>query len=146
MCYNVSIPHKEKLYMGAFRNIDEAREHFKKDKFATLNGMALDELTDEYSLCHVDLDERHQNAYGGVMGGAIFTLADYAFAALCNNDHQLTVALNVNISFLSAPKGKTLYARCERVKSGRTTGVYNVLVTDDTGRQVALFVGTGYKL
>ena len=80
------------------------------------------------------------------MGGAIFTLADYAFAALCNNDHQLTVALNVNISFLSAPKGNVLYARATRIKSGRTTGVYNVEVSDNTGRQVALFVGTGYRL
>ena len=133
-------------FMGTFANIDEARAHFSQDQFAALNGMVLDELTDEYSLCHVELSRRHQNAYGGVMGGAIFTLADYAFAALCNNDHQLTVALNVNISFLSAPKGQVLYARCTRVKSGKTTGVYNVEVTDDTGRKVALFVGTGYKL
>lgn len=132
--------------MGTYKNIEEARAQFKNDKFATLNGMELDELTDDYSLCHVDIGERHQNAYGGVMGGAIFTLADYAFAAMCNNDHYLTVALNVNISFLSAPKGHTLYARCTRVKSGRTTGVYNVDVSDDTGRQVALFVGTGYKM
>lgn len=132
--------------MGTFTDINEAREHFKQDRFATLNGMILDELTDEYCLCHVQLSERHQNAYGGVMGGAIFTLADYAFAALCNNDHQLTVALNVNISFLSAPKGNVLYARATRIKSGRTTGVYNVEVSDNTGRQVALFVGTGYKL
>lgn len=132
--------------MGTYASVEEAREHFKNDKFATLNGMALDELTDNHSLCHVDLDERHQNAYGGVMGGAIFTLADYAFAALCNNDHHLTVALNVNISFLSAPKGRTLYARATRVKNGRTTGVYHVDVSDDTGRQVALFIGTGYKL
>ena len=132
--------------MGTYASLEEAREQFKNDRFATLNGMALDELTDDYSLCHVDLDDRHKNAYGGVMGGAIFTLADLAFAAMCNNDHQLSVALNVNISFLSAPKGHTLYARCTRVKSGRTTGVYNVDVSDDTGRQVALFVGTAYKL
>ena len=132
--------------MGTFYSIEEAREHFQKDRFATENGMALDELTDEYSLCHVDLTERHLNAYGGVMGGVIFTLADFAFAVLCNNDHQLTVALNVNISFLSAPKGHTLYAKAVRVKNGRTTGVYSVEVTDETGRQVALFVGTGYKL
>lgn len=132
--------------MGTYASLEEAREQFKNDRFATLNGMELDELTDDYSLCHVDIGERHKNAYGGVMGGAIFTLADFAFAALCNNDHHLTVALNVNISFLSAPKGHTLYARCTRVKSGRTTGVYNVDVSDDTGRQVALFVGTGYKL
>ena len=132
--------------MGTFENFEEAKKLFVRDRFAANNGMVLDELDDEHSLTHLELNENHLNAYGGVMGGAIFTLADYAFAALCNNDHNPTVALNVNISFLSAPKGKILYARATRVKSGRTTGVYNVEVTDDTGRQIALFIGTGFKL
>ena len=132
--------------MGTFADFDEARRLFEKDRFATENGMKLDELTDEYSVCSMTVTDRHRNAYGGVMGGAIFTLADFAFAALCNNDHQLTVALNVNISFLSAPKGEKLFARATRVKSGKTTGVYSVSVYDDTGRNVALFTGTGYKL
>ena len=132
--------------MGTFNSLEEARAHFVNDRFATENGMTLDELGEGTCLCSVILTDRHKNAYGGVMGGVIFTLADFAFAVCCNNDHQLTVALNVDINFLSAPKGAKLFARARRVKSGRTTGVYQVDVTDDTGRQVALFTGTGYKL
>ena len=132
--------------MATFNSLEEARAHFVNDRFATENGMTLDELGDGTALCSLTLTDRHKNAYGGVMGGAIFTLADFAFAACSNNDHQLTVALDVNVNFLSAPKGTRLLARARRLKSGRTTGVYIVEVTDDTGRLVAQFTGTGYKL
>ena len=132
--------------MGTFKTIDEARRFFTGDHFATDNGMRIDELFDGGCVCSMELDERHANAYGGVMGGVIFTLGDFAFAVSSNNDHQPTVALNVSASFLSRPKGKRLTARSECVKSGRTTAVYEVTISDDTGRNVALFVCTGYKL
>ena len=132
--------------MGTFKSLEEAREHFKKDRFATDAGMRIDALTDDGCVASMPIDERHKNANGGVMGGAIFTLADFAFAVACNDDHLPTVALNVNINYLSAPKGGTLTATATRVKSGRTTCVINVMVTDETGRSVAQFVGTGFKL
>ena len=48
--------------MGTFLNIEEAREHFKKDKFASFSGMVVDELTDDYAVCSVDIKEVHHNA------------------------------------------------------------------------------------
>ena len=132
--------------MGTFTSIEEAREHFKKDRFASGTGMQLDELTDEYSVCSVVLNENHQNAYGGIMGGAIFTLADLAFAALSNNIHQPTVAQQVSINYLSSVKGTKLVAKAYIKKNGRTTCTINVDVTDDTGRDIAQFIGSGYKL
>ena len=110
------------------------------------NGMHLDELTDGGCTVSMDLREEHRNALGGVMGGVIFTLADFAFAVASNNDHRSTVALDVNIHFLSGAKGQRLTAKARCVKSGRTTAVYEITVTDDTERTVALFIGTGYKL
>ena len=132
--------------MSTFSGIEEAREFFTGDRFAMSNGMHLDELTDEGCTVSMDLREEHRNALGGVMGGVIFTLADFAFAVASNNDHQSTVALDVNIHFLSSTKGQRLTARARCVKSGRTTAVYEITVTDDTERTVALFIGTGYKL
>lgn len=132
--------------MGTFLNIEEAREHFKKDKFASFSGMVVDELTDDYAVCSVDIKEVHQNAYGGIMGGAIFTLADLAFAALSNNIHQPTVAQQVSINYLSSVKGSKLIARAEVKKDGSRTITINVDITDDTGRAVAQFIGLGFKL
>ena len=132
--------------MASFHGIEEARTYFQQDRFAYEAGIMLEELTEEYSVAAVELGERHRNAYGGVMGGAIFTLADLAFAALANQIHEPTVAQQVSINYLNAPKGKKLIARAECRKDGRTSMVINVNVTDDTGRDIAQFVGTGFKM
>ena len=61
--------------------MEEARAYFSEDRFATENGITLDELDGEHAVTSMTLSPRHRNAFGGVMGGAIFTLADFAFAA-----------------------------------------------------------------
>ena len=132
--------------MPAFNNIDAARSYFNDDRFATENGITLDEHDDEHAVTSLVLTSRPRNAFGGVMGGAIFTLADFAFAALTNDRERTTVAQQVSISYLSAPKGGRLVATARFRKDGRSSCVVNVDVTDDTGRDIAQFVGTGFKL
>ena len=132
--------------MGTFKTLDEAREYFKDDGFASANGIILEELDDNHALTSVILTHNHRNALGGVMGGAIFTLADFAFAALSNQLHKGTVAQQISINYLSAPKGDRLIAKAVCRKNGRNSCVINVDVTDDTGRDIAQFVGTGFKL
>ncbi|MBP8968208.1 MAG: PaaI family thioesterase [Lachnospiraceae bacterium] len=132
--------------MSTFNSVEEAREYFKNDKFAYNSGMVLEDLGEDFSLCSMELDDRHLNANGGIMGGVMFTLADLAFAALSNNIHRPTVAQQVSINYLSAPKGKTLKARAELVKNGRSSTIIQVKITDETGRDIALFTGTGFKL
>lgn len=132
--------------MGRFQTIDEARAYFACDRFATDNGMTLDELDEVHAVTSLTLGERHRNAYGGIMGGAIFTLADFAFAALTNDRERVTVAQQVGINYLSPAKGGRLIATARYKKDGRSSCVVNVEVTDDTGRDVAQFVGTGFKV
>ena len=132
--------------MGTFATIDEARDFFKNDRFATNAGMTVDEMGEDYSVCSVVLNDDHKNAYGGVMGGVIFTLADLAFAVCANNIHSLSVAQQVSINYLSAPKGTKLIAKAKCIKDGKTTSVITVNISDDTGRDVALFTGTAFKL
>ena len=132
--------------MGGFKDIEEAREYFSNDRFATENGMAIDELDAEHSVCSMTLSARHRNAYGGVMGGAIFTLADFAFAALTNDRERVAVAQQVSVNFLAAAKGDRLIATARYKKDGRASCVVNVDVVDDMGREIAQFVGTGFKL
>lgn len=132
--------------MSHFANLEDARDYFSHDRFATDNGITLDELDDTHAVTSVTLGERHRNAFGGVMGGAIFTLADFAFAALTNGCGRLTVAQQVSINYLAAPKGARLVATARYRKDGRTSCVVDVDVADDTGRDVALFVGLGFKM
>ena len=132
--------------MSNFKSLESAREFFYKDKFAVNTGVTLDELSDDEAVCSLNLTDDHRNAYGGVMGGVIFTLADFAFAVLSNQIHQLTVAQQVDIHYLSAPKGDKLIAKATCRKNGRTSSIINVDISDDLGRDVAQFIGTGFKL
>ncbi len=132
--------------MGTFTGLEEAREFFKGDRFAATNGMEIEELGEDTVVCSMTLNEDHRNAYGGVMGGVIFTLADFAFAVLSNHIHRLTVAQQVSVNYLAAPKGDRLRARAVLKKTGRSSTIVNVDVTDDTGRDILQFVGTGFKL
>ena len=132
--------------MATFKSLEEAREHFTNDRFASLAGASIDEMTDNTAVCSMTLSDVHKNAYGGVMGGAIFTLADLAFAVVANQIHSLSVASQVSINYLSAPKGSKLIAKAKSIKEGRTTTVINVEVYDDNDRYIALFTGTAFKL
>ena len=73
--------------MSTFNSIEEAREFFKGDKFATNLGVSLEKLDEDSCECSLELNDGHKNAVGGVMGGVMFTLADFAFAVLSNNLH-----------------------------------------------------------
>lgn len=132
--------------MATFQSIEEAREYFERDRFATENGIVLEELSVGSAVCSLALTGRHRNAEGGVMGGAIFTLIDLAFAAAATNVHKPTVAQQVSMNFLSGARGEKLTAKAVCRKDGKTSCVYQVDVSDDLGRDVAQAVVTGFKL
>ena len=131
--------------MSTFNTLEEACEFFEKDRFATINGMKMTELTDTVCVAEMSITDDHRNAIGGIMGGVIFTLCDFAFAGLINNIHSPSVAIDSNIKFLSASKGVRLTAKAELVRTGRTTTVACVRVTDEFDKKIALFTATGYK-
>ncbi len=117
--------------------LEEVREIFKGDKFATENGMVIDEIGDHYAKCSVQLTDIHRNAMGGVMGGVHFTLADFAFAVASNWQHMGTVALSTDIAFIGAVKGDSLTAVAELIKDGRSVNCYHITVKDNLGNIVA---------
>lgn len=84
------------------------------------------------------------NAMGGAHGGAIFTLADQAFAIASNLGKEPQVALVASINYVRPGKGM-LEAVARRTSDTRRTSLYEVRVFDD-GELVAVFQGTGYKI
>ena len=79
-------------------------------------------------------------------GGAIFSLADAAFAAASNSYGQVAVALNVSLNYLSAvPVGARLYAEATEESKSRRIALYRLSVTADDGTPVALCHGTVYR-
>lgn len=124
-----------------------AREVFKDDIYATqVTGIIVEKAIDGMSECSLDIAEKHLNADGHVMGGAIFTLADLTCAVAANTGELTTVSTNSSISYLGVAKGKRLIARGKTVKKGKSITTVTVEIEDELGTKVAYAVFTGMKI
>ena len=122
----------------------EVQKRFEEDRFASRMGAEILEAAPGYARCALTLADWHRNAAGAVMGGVLFTLADFAFAVAANHEHLGTVSLTSEIAFLGRARGDRLFAEARQVRSGRSTCYYTVEITDGEGRLVAQTATTGY--
>ena len=126
--------------------IEEVRTMFGNDRFATeACGCRVVEASAGHAVCEFDIADIHMNAQGHVMGGAIFTLADFALAIGCNIGNEPTVAVSNSIEYMSRARGSRLIATCDTDKSGRNLGFYTVNVTDELGTPVAKMTATCFR-
>ncbi|MCI1721241.1 MAG: PaaI family thioesterase [Lachnospiraceae bacterium] len=124
-----------------------ALEYFRKDFFAVETcGIHLEKVSEGYAKVSLPIGSRLQNATGHVMGGAIFTMADFAFAVAANYSRPVTVTLSSQISYLSAAKGSVLYAETRCIKDGKHACFYEADITDDLGNKVAKVLSNGYRM
>lgn len=130
---------------AGMKTIEEVREFFAKDRFATDAGAYIEEIGENYAKCSMKLDGRHRNAVGDVMGGVHFTLADFTFAVATNWQKAGVVSLNSAITYLGMVKGDTLIAEASCVKEGRTTNCYRIDIKDNLENEVAMVTITGYR-
>lgn len=128
--------------------LEEIRARFACDRFATeAAGAVIDVAEPGHAVCSMPIRPCHLNANSVPMGGAIFTLSDFAFAVAANgHSDRVSVSLQASVTFLSASRGKTLMAEARCLKAGRTTCLYAVDVTDDLGAQIAHLTINGYTL
>ena len=130
--------------------LEDIRNHFKDDRFATVNGVVIDSVTEDFVVCGMELTENHRNSVGLVQGGAIFTLADLAFAVHCNwemvcgKDVGVTVGQSCSITYLRSTKGSRLTAKSTRIAKGRSLSVYRINIEDDLGVHIAEMLATGF--
>lgn len=128
-------------------DLEKAREFFGQDFYATkATGIVIEEVGDHFARCSFEITRNHQNAYGGVMGGATFTLADYTFAVASNFNQPHTVSVTSQINYIGMAKGTKIIAEAHLIKDGRTTCLYEINITDDLGNKVAFATISGMKL
>ena len=129
-------------------SIEELRARFQRDRFATeLTGADIREAEPGRAVCALSLRPVHLNANGAPMGGAVFTLADFAFAVAANGfAERITVSQHVSVTFLAPAKGQELRAEARCVKAGRTTCLYEVEVRDEAGTFVAQAMVNGFTI
>jgi acyl-CoA thioesterase len=118
----------------------------ENDFFSQWMGVEVLVVKEGYSKIKMTIRKEMVNGFGIVHGGLPFSLADSAFAFACNNRNNLSVALDVTITFTKAVNvGDVLTAETEEIHNGRNTGVYLIHVTNQKNEQVALFKGTCFR-
>lgn len=122
------------------------QEFFNEDLFARKTGVVLMEIGKGYGKAKLEIKKEHLNAGNRTQGGAIFTLADLTLAAAANSHGQLSSSLSSNITFLRASgEGDTLYAEARERYIGRSTGYYQIDITNQKGELIATFESSVFR-
>jgi acyl-CoA thioesterase len=116
----------------------------ENDKFARYTGIELVKASAGYALARLKIEEKHLNGIDFVQGGAIFTLADFAFAAASNEAGIPTLGIHATISYLKGPKGKLITAEAKEVSTTHRLCTYEITVCDENGEPAAKMLATGY--
>ena len=128
-------------------DLERARAVFMKTPFAAQAvGCTIEAVGDGWARCALALRPEHENALGQVMGGAIFTLADFAFGVASNFDRDVFVSTAADVHFMAPAQGRVLTAEAREIRSGRRTCLFSVTVTDELGTQAAYMTVSGHMV
>ena len=131
--------------MCTLDNITAAKELFIKDKYATkATGIEILEFSDDYAKCSFTVDDRHMNAMNSVMGGALFTLADFTFAIVSNfNKPYSTVTSSTNMTYIKSVSNGTVYSESKLIHNGKTCCTYEISITNSNDDLLAVAIING---
>ncbi|MBY0518115.1 MAG: hydroxyphenylacetyl-CoA thioesterase PaaI [Bacteriovoracaceae bacterium] len=125
---------------------DVLNRMMKKDRFSDWLKLDVKSIEEGKSLVEMIVREDMLNGFDVLHGGVTFALADSAFAFACNSRNNLTLALDAQISFMKkVVTGDVLTASVEELHNGKSTGVYEVKITNQKNETVAAFRGTAYR-
>jgi acyl-CoA thioesterase len=116
----------------------------KQDRMAQLLGMEVLDVGLGHAKVRMRISEKIFNAADMVHGGALFTLADYAFALAANSGEDIGIAISATMHFIHPAKQGFLYAECREVSRNKRMGTYAATVTDDAGQTMTTFQGLAY--
>ena len=117
----------------------------ENDHFARHCGIILLEVEPGRAKAKMEIKPSHMNGAKTVHGGAIFTLADFTFAAAANSQGRLALAVNTSISFLEPTYDGSLFAEAEELSVNQRLSHYQVKITNNKQQLIAQFQGTAYR-
>ena len=117
---------------------------FERDRFARENGIRIVEVRAGFGRAELTVEPRHLNSVGILQGGALFTLADLAFALACNSHGVVAVGTQVDVTWFKAVRSGRLTATAEEVFRTHKLSTCLVRVTGEDRELVALFKGIAY--
>jgi acyl-CoA thioesterase len=118
----------------------------EEDLFSQWLGIEIIEIKEGYSKTKMTVRKEMINGLGVVHGGITFSFADSTFAFACNSRNNLSLALDTSINFLKPVNvNDILVAEAKEMHNGKSTGLYQITVTNQHQHIVALFKGTCFR-
>lgn len=117
----------------------------ENDQFAKHSGIELMEVSTGYAKAKMIIMDYHLNGIKTVHGGAVFTLADFAFAAASNSHGRVAVGISATVSYIKAVRTGVLFAEARELSINHKMGNYIINIMDDQNDLVAVFQGTAYR-
>ena len=114
------------------------------DRFAAYNDIHLVSIGIGEAVAEMTVSEKHLNGVDIIQGGALFTLADFAFAAASNSHGRIAVATQANISFFKAVASGKLTAHAKELNAGKTLSYYSVDIVNEEGSKIAYFTAAAF--
>lgn len=124
---------------------DDAEQFLNADTYAQENGIKLIEAGCGHARVAMQIQPKHLNSHGTVHGGALFTLADCAFAIASNSHGIPAAAINASISYLTAAREGRLIAVAEEFAKNKKLASYTVIITDEHENRIAIFQGMVFR-
>lgn len=130
----------EKLY-------NELMERSKTEPYSRLLGIEVADVGPGSAVVRMRVNPELSNIFGSTHGGALFSLIDEAFQLACNTHGVLSVALNVSITYVSAPApGCVLEARATEMHRTRRTASYLCEIKErEGGKLIATAQALAYR-
>lgn len=120
---------------------------YDRDPASQALGMLLAEIRPGYARMTMPVRADMLNGHQTCHGGYIFMLADSAFAFACNSHNHNTVGAGCTIDYLAPGReGDLLTAEATEQALAGKTGVYDIKVSNQEGRVVALFRGKSHRV
>lgn len=124
--------------LGGDADIEQIRAYFANDEFATkCLGARIDSFEPGCAVVSMELDDRHHNAQGFVMGGVIMALCDFALAVVANANQTPGCSVSHSCDIMRRVKGKRLIGTSTCVKEGRSLCFYQIDIHDELGTHIA---------
>ncbi|MCY1721920.1 hotdog fold thioesterase [Prolixibacteraceae bacterium Z1-6] len=125
--------------------LSQYKKKFGQDMFAKTSGIELLDAFPGYAKASMKVCDNHLNSVGVVHGGAIFTLADFAFAVASNSNGRMALGINAEISFFKALTMGTLTAEAKEISINNKLATYLVEIKNEEDELIAHFKGTVYR-
>ncbi|MDA3799665.1 MAG: hotdog fold thioesterase [Kiritimatiellae bacterium] len=121
-------------------------DRLHNDRLVELLGIEILDENEQFPSCQLKVCKKHLNGVDYTQGGAIFTLADYAFAIASNTDQRLSLGISTTMNFFKATKeGDILYTKTRELSRTKKLSIYEVEIYCEDAL-IATFTGTAYKV